>query len=68
MDLTAYFRSVLEQDTSAVVLCNLAHEIIYMNPSAVARYARYGGAALLGKSLMDCHSPQIGRASCRERV
>ena len=58
MDLTAYFRSVLEQDTSAVVLCNLAQEIIYMNPSAVARYARYGGAALLGKSLMDCHSPQ----------
>jgi PAS domain-containing protein len=50
MDLTAYFRSVLEQDTSAVVLCNLAHEIIYMNPSAVARYARYGGAALLGKA------------------
>jgi len=58
MDLTAYFRSVLEQDTSAVVLCSLAHEIIYMNPAAVTRYARYGGAALLGKSLMDCHSPQ----------
>ena len=34
MNLNVYFKSVLEQDTAAVVLCNLEHEIIYMNPAA----------------------------------
>lgn len=55
MELTAFFKSVLEQDTAPVVLCDLADTIIYMNPAACARYANYGGAALLGKSLLDCH-------------
>lgn len=57
MDLAVYFASVLAQDRAAVVICNLQHEIIYMNPAAVQRYARRGGSALLGQSLMDCHSP-----------
>ena len=57
MDLTPFFKSVLEQDRSAVVLCDLDHTIIYMNPAAGNRYAKYGGMALVGKSLLDCHSP-----------
>ena len=44
MNLSVYFKSVLEQDTAAVVLCNLEHEIIYMNPAAKARYAKHSGA------------------------
>ena len=44
MNLNVYFKSVLEQDTAAVVLCNLEHEIIYMNPAAKARYAKHSGA------------------------
>lgn len=56
MELTSYFKSVLEQDTSAVVICNLKHEIIYMNPTAIERYHKYGGAALLGTNLLDCHN------------
>ena len=56
MDLSSYFRSVMEQDQCAVVICNLEHEIIYMNPAAAARYARRGGAELVGKSLLDCHT------------
>jgi len=56
MELAEYFRSVLEQDPAAVVICNLEHEIIYMNPAAVKRYARRGGRALLGQSLLKCHS------------
>lgn len=56
MDLSAYFRSVIEQDQCAVVICNLKHEIIYMNPAAVDRYAKRGGAELVGKSLLDCHN------------
>lgn len=58
MDLSPFFKSVLEQDRSAVVLCDLEHTIVYMNPAAVARYAKYGGMALMGKSLLECHSPQ----------
>ena len=58
MDLLTFFRSVLEQDRCAVVLCDLEHTIIYMNPAAGERYAKYGGMALLGKSLLDCHSPK----------
>ena len=57
MDLFPFFKSVLEQDRCAVVLCNLEHTIIYMNPAAGERYARNGGMALVGKSLLDCHSP-----------
>ena len=58
MDLTPFFRSVLEQDRAAVVLCNLEHTIIYMNPAAGERYAKSGGMALVGSSLLDCHTPQ----------
>jgi len=58
MDLLPFFKSVLEQDRSAVVLCDLEHTIIYMNPAAGERYAKWGGMALVGKSLLDCHPPQ----------
>lgn len=57
MDLSPYFRSIIEQDLCAVVICNLEHEIIYMNPAAAERYAKRGGAQLVGKSLLDCHNP-----------
>lgn len=58
MELANYFKSIIDQDRCAVVICNLEHEIIYMNPTAIERYAKRGGAALVGKSLMDCHNPQ----------
>ena len=58
MELTAFFKSVLEQDRSAVVLCDLNHTVIYMNPAAGERYAKQGGMALVGRSLLDCHPPQ----------
>ena len=58
MELSKYFKSVIEQDRCAVVICNLENEIIYMNPSAVKRYEKRGGAALIGKSLLDCHNPK----------
>lgn len=61
MELSAYFKSVLEQDVCAVVICNLEHEIIYMNPEAKRRYAKRGGASLLGKSLLDCHNEDSNR-------
>ena len=50
------FKSVLEADREAVVLCDLDHIIVYMNPAAKERYGKWGGAALVGKSLLDCHN------------
>lgn len=53
MELSRYFKSIIEQERAAVVICNLQHEIIYMNPAAVERYKKHG--SLIGKSLLDCH-------------
>ena len=56
MELSTYFRSIIEQDKCAVVICNLEHEIIYMNPAAIARYHKSGGDKLIGTSLLNCHN------------
>ncbi len=58
MELLPYLKSVLDQDRAPVVLCDLSHTILYMNPAAVKRYAKSGGTALVGQSLMNCHSPK----------
>lgn len=57
MDLNNYFKSIVDQDVCPIVVCNLEHEIIYMNPQAVKRYAKRGGSELVGKNLLDCHNP-----------
>lgn len=54
--LSTYFKSIIDQDRCAVVVCDLQHTILYMNPAAAAQYERWGGAALLGRSLLDCHN------------
>ena len=56
MELNAYFKSLVEQDRAAVVICDLEHTIIYMNPAAIASYAKHGGATLLGKSVLTSGS------------
>lgn len=52
MELFQYFKSVVDLDRAAVVLCDLRHEIIYMNPAAEERYK---GRAAVGQCLLDCH-------------
>ena len=56
MELSNYFKSIVEQDRCAVVICNTKHEIIYMNPAAIARYGKSGGEKLIGTSLLNCHN------------
>ncbi len=56
MELCKFFKSIVDQDTSQVVVCDLNHTVIYMNPAAEKRYAKSGGAALCGKSIFDCHN------------
>ncbi len=58
MELSRYFKSIVDQDRAQIVICNLDHEIIYMNPAAVAAYEKRGGAGLMGKSLLACHGPE----------
>lgn len=47
--LNKMFQSVIDQDRAGVVICNLEHEIVYMNPAAMENYSKFGGAALVGK-------------------
>lgn len=65
MKLYQHFKSLIDQDTAAVVICDTGHKIVYMNPAACRQYGKYGGAALLGKNLLDCHNDKsremIGR-------
>ena len=58
MDLSNYFKSIIDQDQCSVVICNLEHEIIYMNPAAVERYGKRGGAGIVGQSIFACHNRQ----------
>ncbi len=66
MELTAFFQSIVAQDEQPVVICDMAHTIVYMNPAAIDRYESRGGAALVGRSLMGCHS--AASAAAIERV
>lgn len=54
----SFYKSIVDQDRSPVVICNLGHEIIYMNPAAAVSYAKRGGRKLTGRSLLDCHNPE----------
>ena len=56
MDISQFFKSIIDNDTSAVVVCDTQHKIIYMNPIACERYAKYGCESLVGKSLLNCHN------------
>ncbi len=52
--LNKLFRSILEQDTAPIVICDRDDIIVYMNPSAVKRYHK----DLTGSNIKDCHPPK----------
>ena len=54
--LDACFKSIVDTDPSAIVICDTDHVIRYMNPAAYERYKNRGGAGLLGSSLLNCHN------------
>ncbi len=58
MELSQYFKSIVDQDRAQIVICDLNHVILYMNPAAIAAYKKRGGAALMGRSMLDCHGPE----------
>ena len=52
MELKAFFKSVIDSDKAPVVICDLEHTVVYMNPSAISRYK----IDLTGKSIKNCHN------------
>lgn len=51
MEISRFFKSVLEADTAPVVLCDLDHTVVYMNPASIKHYR----VDLTGKSIKTCH-------------
>ncbi len=56
MNLNPFFKSIIQQDCAPIVICDTNHTIIYMNPTAIERYSKRGGASLIGSSLLNCHN------------
>ena len=56
MNVDVFFKSVLDADTAPVVICDLEHTVVYMNPASILRYH----ADLTGKSLKACHNAESG--------
>lgn len=56
MEISAFFKGIIDSDIAPVVVCDVNHTIVYMNPSAAERYANSGGYQLVGQSILDCHN------------
>lgn len=52
MELSSYFKSIIDSDEAPVVICDINHIIVYMNPSSIEKYKDN----LIGKSIFDCHN------------
>lgn len=56
MNISSFFKGVIDSDTAPVVICDLEHTVVYMNPVAISRYR----TDLTGKSLKACHNAESG--------
>lgn len=54
MNLNEFFKSVIDSDKAPVVICNLEHTVVYMNPASIARYH----TDLIGKNIKSCHNAE----------
>jgi transcriptional regulator with PAS, ATPase and Fis domain len=52
----------IEKLDGNVIVSDAEGTIVYMNETAIRNYEKDGGAALIGKNLMDCHNED----SCRK--
>lgn len=50
--------ALLDSLKNPVVLANTEHIILYMNKPAIEQFASWGGADLIGRSLLECHNEQ----------
>ena len=56
MKVDVFLKSVLDADTAPIVICDLEHTVVYMNPASILRYH----TDLTGKSLKACHNAESG--------
>ena len=61
MDLNPFFKSIIDQEPTPVVICDTEHTIVYLNPAAARAHADRGGNAMVGQSILDCHRPDSNR-------
>jgi PAS domain-containing protein len=54
-------RALLDGLQGEIVIADENIDIAYMNEAAIRHYEKDGGAALIGRSLLDCHNPESGR-------
>ena len=59
-DLNAYFKSIIDQDREAVVICDLDHTILYMNPAAVVDYKKIRRSRPAGQKPSGLPQPPFG--------
>lgn len=64
-DLNAYFKSIIDQDREAVVICDLDHTIIYMNPAAVVDYKNTAEPPCWAKAFWPATTPIRWKPSAR---
>ena len=57
----------LKEFPGAVTVCDKEGTILSMNDKAVQAFAEDGGAALIGKSVLDCH-PEPARTKLRRML
>lgn len=56
MDINSFFKSVIDSDIAPVVICDLEHTVVYMNPASISRYH----ADITGKNIKSCHNTESG--------
>ncbi|MBR7133046.1 MAG: PAS domain-containing protein [Clostridia bacterium] len=52
MNLNSFFKSIIDSDTAPIVICDLEHTVVYMNPASITRYK----VDITGKSIKSCHN------------
>ena len=54
MNNLLFLKSVIDSDNAPVVICDLEHTVVYMNPASVARYH----TDITGKNIKLCHNSE----------
>lgn len=54
MNLNSFFKSIIDSDTAPIVICNLEHTVVYMNPASISSYK----VNISGKNIKSCHNAE----------
>ncbi len=54
MNINSFLKSIIDSDTTPIVICDLEHTVVYMNPVSIARYK----VDITGKSIKSCHNAE----------